>query len=74
MQKERKKERKKERINRLINNGWLFAFYCISTFIGYLRPNSVYIYIYMCFNLRFLNEYFLKKHFRHTKSHLFEHD
>ena len=32
--------------------GWLVGFYGISTFIGYLMPNSVYIY-----NLRFLNEY-----------------
>ena len=24
--------------------GWLFGFYGISTFVGYLTPNSVYMY------------------------------
>ena len=27
--------------------GWLFGFYGISTLIGYLTPNSVYIYIHI---------------------------
>ena len=29
--------------------GWWFGFYGISTFVGYLMPNSVYIYIYIYF-------------------------
>ena len=27
--------------------GWLFGFYGISILVGYLTPNSVYIYIYI---------------------------
>ena len=27
--------------------GWLFGFYSISTFVGYLMANAVYIYIYI---------------------------
>ena len=26
--------------------GYLFGFYGVSTFVGYLTPNSVYMYIY----------------------------
>ena len=26
--------------------GWLFGFYVISTFVGHLTPNSVYIHTY----------------------------
>ena len=26
--------------------GWLFGFYGVSTFVGYLTPNSVYMYIH----------------------------
>ena len=25
---------------------WLFGFYGVSTFVGYLTPNSVYMYIH----------------------------
>ena len=34
--------------NTEINNvvGWLFGFYGVSTFVGYLTPNSVYTYCY----------------------------
>ena len=35
--------------------GWLFGFYGVSTFVGYLTPNSVYIYI------PFTNEYLVGK-------------
>ena len=30
----------------MICKGWLFGFYSISTLIGYLMPNPIYIYIY----------------------------
>ena len=28
--------------------GWLVGFYGISTLIGYLMPNPVYMYMYVC--------------------------
>ena len=34
----------------VLEDGWLFGFYGISTFVGYLMPNPVYVYIkYMWF-------------------------
>ena len=39
--------------------GWLVGFYGVSTVVGYLTPNSVYIYIY----IPFTNEYLVRKIF-----------
>ena len=37
--------------------GWLVGFYGVSTFVGYLTPNSVYTYIHLT------NEYLVGKIF-----------
>ena len=37
--------------------GWLFGFYGVSIFVGYLTPNHVYMYI------PFTNEYLVGKNF-----------
>ena len=41
----------------VFGSGWLIGFYGISTFVGYLTPNSVYMYV------PFTNEYLVGKIF-----------
>ena len=46
---------------------WLFGFYGVSTFVGYLTPNSVCLslslYIYIYIYIPFTNEYLVGKIF-----------